>query len=251
LKNPLWQKPADRYVFGTPLSIPPYMDRRTKVMVILSLLLSAGFLLLPVHAEDNAGPDTSGFDWDIAGAVVEVLDKGPMALIDPPRWQWDAQRSKAEADRCAAECASLKKEYYQGVEAFRVSGKYFTPQEQESCKYPANRAFCEKQARSNDDKVALSYDGMLDNCICAQKNYNAALALTGKKDYEGQARILESASGLYATLGMTKEQEKVENLAVGARAAAEAQKLSLLPLPAWIAVCGLIGELLLIQRKRK
>jgi hypothetical protein len=226
------------------------MDRRTKLIVIFSLLLSAGFLLLPVHAEDNAGPDTSGFDWDIGGAIVEVLEKGPMALMDPPRWQWDAERSKAEADRCAAKCASLKKEYYQGVEAFRVSGKYFTPQEQEYCKYPANHAFCEGKARSYDDGVALSFDGMIDNCDCARKNYNSALALTGKKDYEGQASILESASGLYATLGMTKEQEKVENLAVGARAAAAAQKFSL-PLPAWIAVCGLIGGLLLIQRKRK
>jgi hypothetical protein len=55
---------------------------------------------------------------------------------------------------------------------------------------------------------------------------------------------------MYATLEMTKEQEQFENAALAARAMADAQRLSL-PLPAWIAVCGIIGGLLLIQRKRK
>jgi hypothetical protein len=226
------------------------MDRHAKVMVILSLFLSSGFLLVPVQAVDNAGPDTSGFDLDISGTIVEVLDKGPMALIDPPRWQWDAERSKAEADRCAAECKSLNKEYLQGVEAFRLSGKYFTPSEQEHCKNPANRLFCEGKARSYDDKVDATFNKLMDFCECARKNYNSAMALTDKKDYEGQAIILESAEDLYATLEMTKEQERVRNLALGARAAAAAQSI-FLPLPAWIAACGLIGGLLLIQRKRK
>jgi len=90
----------------------------------------------------------------------------------------------------------------------------------------------------------------LENFRYANKQYDAALAATDKKDYERQARILESASIMYAAFGDTERQERVENLALAARAMADAQRLSL-PLPTWIAVCGIIGGILLIQRKRK
>jgi len=172
------------------------------------------------------------------------------AIARSPNYQMTAQDYIIAGDKCAAECELQKKEYTQRVESFRVSATIFTEPEKEACKNPANRFICEGKARANDKDVASSYDGMMTNCNCAQKNYNAALAKTDKKDYEGQARILESASSMYATLEMTKEQERVENLALAARAMDEAQRLSL-PLPAWIAVCGIIGGLLLIQRERK
>jgi hypothetical protein len=172
------------------------------------------------------------------------------AISRIPNYQMTAQDYLQAGDTCAAECELQKKEYMQRVELFRVSETYYTPQEKEACKNPANRFFCEGKARSYDTDVASSYDGMMANCNCAQKNYNAALAATKLKDYEGQARILESASGMYATLEMTKEQDQFEKAALAARAMADAQRLSL-PLPAWIAVCGIIGGLLLIQRKRK
>jgi len=53
---------------------------------------------------------------------------------------------------------------------------------------------------------------------------------------------------MYATVGNTKAQEQVEKAAIAARAQAAAESL---PLPTWIAVCGIIGGLLLILRKRK
>jgi hypothetical protein len=83
----------------------------------------------------------------------------------------------------------------------------------------------------------------------ANKKYNAALAATGEKDYEDKARIFESAASMYASVGNTKYQKQTENAALAARAQAAAQKISL-PLSLWIAVFGIIGGLILIQRKK-
>jgi hypothetical protein len=90
----------------------------------------------------------------------------------------------------------------------------------------------------------------LEDYKFANKKYNAALAATGEKDYEEKARIFESAASMYAVAGNTKSQKQTENAALAARAQAAAQKISL-PLSLWIAVCGLIGGLFLIQRKLK
>jgi hypothetical protein len=89
----------------------------------------------------------------------------------------------------------------------------------------------------------------LENYEFANKKYNAALAATGDKDYEEKARIFESAASMYASVGNTKYQEQTENAALAARAQAAAQKISL-PLSVWIAVFGIIGGLILVQRKR-
>jgi hypothetical protein len=94
------------------------------------------------------------------------------------------------------------------------------------------------------------YNDAMGNYDLANKQYGAALAATGEKNFERQARIFESASSMYATVGMTEEQKQVEKAALAARAQAAAQSL-FLPLPAWIAVCGIIGGFLLLQRKRK
>ena len=97
------------------------------------------------------------------------------------------------------------------------------------------------------DPVTIElYEDAQENYDLANKQYNAALAATGDKDYVHKARIFESASSMYATVGNTKAQEQVEKAAIAARAQAAAESL---PLPTWIAVCGLIGGLFLIQRK--
>jgi len=89
----------------------------------------------------------------------------------------------------------------------------------------------------------------LENYEFANKKYNAALAATGEKDYEEKARIFESAASMYAGRGATEAMEITKNAALAARAQAAAQKLSL-PLSLWIAVFGIIGGLILIQRKK-
>jgi len=90
----------------------------------------------------------------------------------------------------------------------------------------------------------------VENYNLADTQYSAVLAATGDKQYEKQARIFDSASDMYSRSGMTKKQEQVENAAIAARAQAAAQSLNL-PLPAWIVLCGILGGLLLIQRKGK
>lgn len=84
----------------------------------------------------------------------------------------------------------------------------------------------------------------------ANKKYNAALAATGDKEYERKARIFESATVMYEGMGATEAGEITGNAAIAARAQAAAQRLSL-PVPAWIAVCGILGGFFLVQRKRK
>jgi hypothetical protein len=89
----------------------------------------------------------------------------------------------------------------------------------------------------------------LENYEFANKKYNAALAASGEKDFEEKARIFESAASMYASIGNTKYQKQTENAALAARAQAAAQKISL-PLSVWIAVFGIIGGLILVQRKK-
>ena len=62
------------------------MDRYTMVIVILSLLLSAGLLLVPVNAEDYAEPDTTGYDLNLEGLVGGFLDNDMGTLMSPPRY---------------------------------------------------------------------------------------------------------------------------------------------------------------------
>lgn len=89
-------------------------------------------------------------------------------------------------------------------------------------------------------------NGAMDNFQQANKQYRAALAATGDKDYERQARIFESSASMYENLGNTKAQEELENAAMAARARAAAESL---PLPAWIVVLAIIGGLFLIRKK--
>ena len=94
------------------------------------------------------------------------------------------------------------------------------------------------------------YNDAMGNYDLANKQYGAALAATGEKNFERQARIFESASSMYATVGMTKEQKQVEKAALAARAQAAAQSL-FLPLSPLVVITGLIGAFLLISGKRK
>jgi hypothetical protein len=130
------------------------------------------------------------------------------------------------------------------LESVKQTGRHYTVDEIKKTWLEAegtDRGFYSDKSRD------LYYEAM-EEYELANKKYRAALAATGEEDYERQARILESASGMYATLGNTKAQEQVENAAIAARAQAAAQRLSF---PAWIAVCGILGGLFLIQRKQK
>jgi hypothetical protein len=102
--------------------------------------------------------------------------------------------------------------------------------------------------KNQDPAWTPGMQNALENFENANRLYNAALAATDEKDFARKARIFESASSMYATIGDTAGQKQVEKAAIAARAQAAAESL---PLPTWITVCGLIGGLFLIQRKRK
>jgi len=193
------------------------MERQKIVMVIFSLLLSAGLFLIPVNAEEGEGTDTSGNDLDIGRIAVGLLDNDMSVVMSPPRWQWDAERYIVEGDKCAAQCELLYKKYIHAPE--------------------------------NSNDLGSIFDKGIASCNCAQKYYNKAFELTKDDDYVQQAEIFEAGTALYETIGMTKEALQMRNAAKVARAQAAASSFSL-PLSPWVVITGLIGGLLLIVRKR-
>jgi hypothetical protein len=203
--------------FALPRTYLP-MDRQTIVLVLFSLLLSAGLFLLPVNAEDNPGEDTSGYDLDIGRIAVGLLDNDMGVVMSPPRWQWDAERYMDEGDKCAAQCELLYKKYIHAPE--------------------------------NSTDLGSIFDKGIASCNCAQKYYNKAFELTRDDDYVQQAEIFEAGTGLYETIGMTKEALQMRNAARVARAQAATSSFSL-PMSPWVVITGLIGGLLLIFRKRE
>jgi hypothetical protein len=92
------------------------------------------------------------------------------------------------------------------------------------------------------------YRDINENRNQANKQYRAALKATDDKDYERQARIFDSAAGMYPD--NSEEQKQVENAAMAARARAAAES-RFLPLSSWIAISAIIGVLFLIRRKQK
>lgn len=194
------------------------MERRKIVMVIFSLLLTAGLFLIPVNAEEGEGTDTSGNDLDIGRIAVGLLDNDMSVVMSPPRWQWDAERYIVEGDKCAAQCELLYKKYIHAPE--------------------------------NSNDLGSIFDKGIASCNCAQKYYNKAFELTKDDDYVQQAEIFEAGTGLYETIGMTKEALQMRNAARVARAQAAASSFSL-PLSPWVVITALIGGLLLIVRKRE
>jgi len=193
------------------------MERQKIVMVIFSLLLSAGLFLIPENAEEGEGTDTSGNDLDIGRIAVGLLDNDMSVVMSPPRWQWDAERYIEEGDKCAAECELLYKKYIHAPE--------------------------------NSTDLGSIFNKGIASCNCAQKYYNKAFELTKDDDYVQQAEIFEAGTALYETIGMTKEALQMRNAAKVARAQAAASSFSL-PLSPWVVIPGLIGGLLLIVRKR-
>ena len=89
--------------------------------------------------------------------------------------------------------------------------------------------------------------GAIDNYRLSARQYSEALAATSNTDYKTKADIFESASTMYGTLGAADEQKTVEDAAAVARAHEIAEGL---PLPAWIALLGVIGGIILIRRKK-
>jgi len=262
VETPALAKKADRYVFGTPLYIPPYMDRHTMVIVILSLLLSAGLFLLPVNAEDDAGPDTSGYDLDLEGLVGGLLDNNIGVLMSPPHYQWNAEQYMDEADECAAKYKEYHTKFIdRGYIVYQQLGSKqgFTPLDK---KRFAEGIFTDPDSvilgsifRDGNDPQAIQYhNSMIANGACVQKNYDAALNKMQKDDFKGNAAVWDRAAGMFQMLGNDKRAQESQQKADDYREAANTKSLLdalFQPLPEFLAVLGVIGGLFLLHYRKE
>lgn len=212
----------------------------------LAVLCAGAFLFYSVSAADisfnkgiRGGTEDSGISIPALpppteGSVFQrkALDTQPYIFKTSDRLLHEAEISRDIANK-QLDAAMVK----YTAEVNQKHGTHYTA---ERMKY--------EFLRSPDPLYTPEMREALDSYEDANKKYNAALAATGEKEYERKARIFESATGMYEGIGATEAAKITENAAIAARAQAAAQRLSL---PAWIAVCGILGGLFLIHRKRK
>jgi hypothetical protein len=232
------------------------------VIVILSLLLSAGLLLLPVNAEDYAEPDTTGYDLNLEGLVGGLLDNDMGTLMSPPRYQWTASQSMDEADECAAKYKEYRTKFIdRGYIVYQQLGQKqgYTPLDK---KRFAEGIFTDSDGviigaillQEKDPQAVQYFNRMNANGACVQKNYDSALNKMQKDDFKGNAEVWDRAAGMYKMVGNDKRAQESQKKADDYRKAANTKTfLDALfePLPAWLAVLGVIGGLYLLPRRKE
>ena len=227
-----------------------------ELRVYLAVLCTVAFLFCSVSAAGASltntiigGSEDSGLSIPqlpppAEGSVLQrkVLDSQPYIFKTPDRLLREAEISRDAANTKYEECLVRYTKEINELASVKQKGAHYTIEEiRKSLITSPDLGFYSDTTRD------LYFEAM-DGYQYANKQYRAALAATGEKDYERQARIFDSASGMYSTVGNTAGQKQVEKAAVAARSRAAAESL---PLPAWIVVCGIIGGLFLTQRKWK
>jgi hypothetical protein len=225
-----------------------------ELRVYLAVLCTVAFLFCSVSAAGASltntiigGSEDSGLSIPqlpppAEGSVLQrkVLDSQPYIFKTSDRLLREAEISRDAANKKYEEMLVLMT---QNVN--KNTGKQYSIEFM-------RKLFLESQGyggTAGPDPVTIElYEDAQENYRLANKQYNAAMAATGEKDYEHKARIFESASGMYATIGDTAGQKQVEKAAIAARAQAAAESL---PLSPWVVIIGLIIGLLLIVRKRE
>ena len=225
-----------------------------ELRVYLAVLCTVAFLFCSVSAAGASltntiigGSEDSGLSIPqlpppAEGSVLQrkVLDSQPYIFKTSDRLLREAEISRDAANKKYEEMLVLMT---QNVN--KNTGKQYSIEFM-------RKLFLESQGyggTAGPDPVTIElYEDAQENYRLANKQYNAAMAATGEKDYEHKARIFESASGMYATIGDTAGQKQVEKAAIAARAQAAAESL---PLSPCVLIIGLIGGLLLIVRKRE
>jgi hypothetical protein len=175
------------------------------------------------------------------GSVLErkILDTQPFIFKNSDRRLLEAEISRNHAKEEWEECMSKVTVDINNLEDTKQHGLHFSiDQVKEMYSHPAG------DVGFYQEEICAS---ALDDLYQANKLYRAALAATGDKDYDRQAKIFESAAGMYSVVGNTKAQEEVENAAMAARARAAAESL---PLSPWIVVLAVIGGLVLARKKK-
>jgi len=232
------------------------------VIVILSLLLSAGLLLLPVNAEYDPGPDTTGYDLDLEGLVGGLLDNDMGALMSPPRYQWTAAQYMDEGDECAAKYKEYRTKFIdRGYIVYQQLGQKqgYTPLDK---KRFSEGIFTDSDGviigsiilQEKDPEAVRYFNRMNANGACVQKNYDSALNKIQKDDLKGYAVVWDRAAGMFQMIGNDKRAQESQQKADDYRDADHTKSfLDALfePLPGWLAVLGVIGGLFLLPRRKK
>jgi hypothetical protein len=227
-----------------------------ELRIFLAVVCTVAFLFCSVSAAGTSltntilgGSQDSGLSIPqlpppAEGSILQrkALDSQPFIYKTSDRLLHEAEISRDAANKKYEECLVRYTKEANELPSVKQKGAHYTIEEiRKSLITSPDLGFYSDTTRD------LYFEAM-DDYQYANKQYQAALAATDEKDYERQARIFESSSGMYSTVGNTAGQKQVEKAAVAARSRAEAESL---PLPMWIVVCGIIGGLFLIQRKRK
>lgn len=211
-------------------------------LIVVAMVTADSDDLLTFQVDPHGGLSFPQLPSPTDGSALQrkILDSQPYVFKTSDRLLHEAEISRDMANKEFEESMEKTTEDMNNLDETKRRGLHYTvDQTKQLWHLPGSGPYPGEGRR-------LYTDAMADYEL-ANKQYDAALAATGDKDYERQARIFDSAAGMYSTLGDTKAQEQVENAALAAHARAAAESL---PLPAWLAVAGLFGAYALIAKKR-
>lgn len=228
--------------------------------MVLFLVLFAACSVCPVHAVDDEGPDTSGFEYDFDAFATELLDD-PFAALSwgPPRYRWDPERYMDEGDRCAEKFLEYRTRFIDrayviynqnlaGQNTALVDKNTFS----ENIFTDPDGVFIGTVRMANDPEADRSYRLMESYGNCIRKNYDAAMSLQNTGNYSGKADVWDRAAAMFETLGNKDRADESRRTADEYREAAAADSLlaALLPSAVWLAMPAVAGGWLLIRRRR-
>lgn len=210
----------------------------------------------------------SAFHGSIIFVVLLVLLIPPVqaqcidCLIDQftgsvPAYRMTAQDHISEGDRLSAECSKYtdlflgRMAQYTYDECVAQKAKDCTIIDKEKLRDARSRMTLHSMGISEqNDPTALSYKQSADEyCGQAEQHYNMALGMTPKNAYDQQAEIWEQAGSLYHTQGYYESEKIITDAAAAAHGRSIAS--SILPLPGWIVIGGLLGAAMLFIHRKK
>jgi hypothetical protein len=175
-----------------------------------------------------------------------------------PGYQKTAQDYVHDGDFWKDKCVSMTDLYNERLRSYvqDAADKTNTPVDMSQLEKPSpgqRHYLMSTGFHARDPTAAGYYENMMLACDNAQRSYSKAFQLTRDDDYLTKAEILEAGVDIYYTLGMPEQAREVEKAAETARHRDTASGLfsALLPLPGWVAIIGVIGGLVMLNRKKK
>jgi len=231
----------------------------SRCVLILLLISAAVFLTVPVSADGETGIDVSSdINVDSGEFLTNIIVNGAAAFDDPvPVYVRSAEQWQEAGRECAEKCREYSEKMVdRQLEMSAAAGNPFGEgwSRDEILGDSSKLAYLSNPAPGYgiaDPEMAGYYDYKKKYCQCAREKYNMALNVVKSEDYRRQASIWSDAADSYLLSGDEEGFIECEK-AAAASAAMDVKKnlfSSLLPLPAWIAVFGIIGGVTLLRRR--